>query len=128
MTRAGLPTTTTSAGTSLVTTAPAPTADHAPAADAHAWQHDRAAADPHVIADRDRPAHLDLAPLERVDRVRRGVQLHVGREEDVVPDADLGNVQHAAPRVGVEVPPHVDVRAHVACEHPAGRGAARGGW
>ena len=96
MTFAGWPTTTVNGGTSCVTTAPAPT-DRA-SADGHAFEDDRAAANPRPILDLDRRGRVGDS------RMRMLIAIH---DDDVPRDAAVTADGHAVTtddqRVAVDV-------------------------
>jgi hypothetical protein len=108
-TRAGTPATTTPAGTSLVTTAPAATTESSPTVTPCSTV---AAVQIHTPPlDGDRRGD-DLAPPEgRVDRVPGGDQAHPRPDEDLVADRDAADVVQRAVVVDEHVAADPDVDA-----------------
>ncbi|KFI60742.1 hypothetical protein BCUN_1905 [Bifidobacterium cuniculi] len=113
MNRAGTPATTVRGATSLVTTAPAPTAASSP--DGHAGQHGGVRADPHVPAD----AHWlwqDVMPPCRVEGMVERGDHHVVADLRPVADEDAALVLEFAPAVEEYVLAEVDVAAEIRVE------------
>src|SRR5690606_13254750 len=91
--------------------------DHRAIADPHAGTDDRAAADPGVVANVDRPAGLEpLAPLVRRHRMRRRIDVHAGPEEYPRADPHRRDIEDDAVEVEVDVIAERDVAAVVTLE------------
>src|SRR5690606_27614649 len=96
-------------------------ADHGPVTDAHAGEDQRAAADPGILADLDRPAVFPAAALLRVQRMQRREDLHAGAEQREAADAHRADIEHHAVEVEEDALAEFDVGAVVAPEgrlHP----------
>ena len=95
MIRAGLPAATTPGGTSRVTTLPAPITHPSPIV--IPGKHDRAAADPHAVADADRPGVFEPGGAgPPIERMGRRVELHRRAHLQIVADLDRRAVEKHA--------------------------------
>ena len=91
--------------------------DDASIADRHAGTEDGASADPAIIADRHRPPEFEPGtPLIGVDRVHRGVDLHVRSEHHVCADRHVADIENDAVVVGIQVLACANVRAVITIE------------
>src|SRR5688500_7822106 len=85
-------------------------ADYAVVADRHAGKNDRAASDPHIVADMNRTRGLQtLAPARRIDRMLRGVELNGRTDLHIIPDIDAGTVEKHTVIVDKDAPSKTDI-------------------